>query len=155
MKVGKDMTKNKQEIIRTKINDLENIKVEKPKNINGIVVNVLDFGATQENDKCNYEVFKKAIDYCREIKASNLEIPKGKYYFNTNLYNGEAQIKLDDLSDITINGNGSEFIFSSDNKFISIHNCTRLEIKNLILDWNWDKEPLASLGRIIKVGKSL
>ncbi|MGG7142630.1 right-handed parallel beta-helix repeat-containing protein [Clostridium nigeriense] len=147
------MGKNKQESIRIKLNDLENIKVESPKNTNGIVVNILDFGATQERDKCNYEALKKAIEYCREIKASKLEIPKGKYYFNTSLDNGEAQIKLDGLSDITINGNGAEFIFSSDNKFISINSCTRLEIKNLFLDWNWDKEPLASLGRIINVAK--
>ncbi len=142
---------NKIKFINDAINDLDNIKVLAPENYEGISVNVLDFGATQEIDKCNYTAFKNAISYCKETGARELVIPKGKYYFNNFAENYEAHIVLDGLSDFVIDGRGSELIFSNESKFIYIKNCSKVEVKNLFLDWNWDKEPLASLGRVTKV----
>lgn len=142
---------NKIKFINDAINDLDNIKVLAPENYEGVSVNVLDFGATQGIDKCNYIAFKNAINYCKETGARELVIPKGKYYFNNEPENGEAHIVLDGLSNFIIDGNDSELIFSNESKFIYIKDCSKVEVKNLFLDWNWDKEPLASLGRIIKV----
>ncbi len=37
---------------------------------------------------------------------------------------------------------------------ISINNCRRVLFKNFNVDWNWDKDPLASLVKVKQVGKS-
>lgn len=142
---------NKIKSINDVINNLDTITVLEPENYDGKSVNILDFGATHDKEKCSYKAFKEALKYCKEIGARELIIPKGKYYFNNSPDNVEAHIVLDGLSDFIIDGKGSEFIFSNESKFIYIKDCSKVEVKNLFLDWNWEKEPLASLGRVIKV----
>jgi len=59
-----------------------------------------------------------------------------------------------DLEDITIEGNGSELIFFKPNEYgslINIGSCQRVLMEDFIIDWDYDKIPLASLTKIINV----
>jgi len=97
----------------------------------------------------NFAAVKRAIDACREQDASRLVFPKGVYRF----YSDEA-IAISKLSDVVIDGQGSEFIFEKlhpNVAAVSVIDCTRCVIKDLRLDWDWTVTPLASLCRVMSV----
>jgi hypothetical protein len=102
---------------------------------------------TEEVANANMAAIKAALAACREKKASTLLIPKGIYRFGTN-----DSVPLLDLTDLTIDGQGSEFIFQKlhqGNAVITAYRDTRCILKNLIIDWDWTTIPLASLCRVV------
>ncbi|NLI90485.1 MAG: right-handed parallel beta-helix repeat-containing protein [Epulopiscium sp.] len=112
-------------------------------------VNAADFGIKAGKDICNTDAFARAIDYCRENKVNKLTIPKGIYYFKH--CSEYAHLMLDNIEDLVVDGNGSEFIFETVNPYISIRNSNKVLVKDLVLDWNWDIAPLASVGVVSKI----
>ena len=122
-----------------------------PKSSEVIEISVYDFGAVAKRGVCNTKAFAKAIDYCREHKIHKLSIPKGTYYFKE--CHTPSHIMLHDMEDFVLDGQGSEFVFESVYSYISVYNSKKILIKNLILDWNWDKAPLASVGVVTKIAK--
>jgi hypothetical protein len=75
-------------------------------------------------------------------------IPPGTYRFES-----AAQIDIQDTNDLTLDGQGSDFIFQRlyTGPHFSVSNCNRTIIKNLNLDWNWDYKPIASLGKVLSL----
>ena len=57
------------------------------------------------------------------------------------------------MEDFVLDGGGSEFIFESLHSYLSIRKSRRVLVKNLILDWNWEKAPLASVGVVTRVAE--
>ena len=114
-------------------------------------VNAADFGVRPGEEWDNAKAFGEALAYCRKVGAARLTVPKGVYYFKS--CEGDAHISLDDMEDFTLDGNGSEFIFESLYSYISIRRSRRVLVENLILDWNWEKAPLASVGVVTKVAE--
>ena len=114
-------------------------------------VNAADFGVRPGEEWDNAKAFGEALAYCRKVGAARLTVPKGVYYFKS--CEGDAHISLDDMEDFTLDGNGSEFIFESLYSYISIRRSRRILVENLILDWNWEKAPLASVGVVTKVAE--
>lgn len=114
-------------------------------------VSVDTFGAKPVNNFCNTKAFAAAIDYCRENKIGMLTIPKGTYYFKE--CDTSAHLMLDGMENFLLDGEGSEFVFETLHSYISIRGSKRILVKNLILDWNWEKAPLASVGVITKVAE--
>ncbi len=115
----------------------------------GQVVNVKDFGADTAPKACNTQAFRQAIDACRKQPGAVLEIPYGIYHFYDAPEN--TFLPLYDLQDLTVEGNGSELIFHTPVTYWSILNSTRIHMKNMILDWDWDHAPLASVGMLTNV----
>lgn len=129
--------------------------VNPPINRNGPVFNLSDFGAIANGDSPsasgpdrNLQALKAAIAKCRETKASKLTVPKGVYRITS----GES-IAFEGLNDFIFDGGGSTFLFDQikGGPGISIKRCNRSIFCNFNLDWDWKKDPLASVGRISKV----
>lgn len=129
-------------------------------------VNINEFDTDIKKGQC-YNAFSKAIKFSKSKSASLLCIPKGIYRFST----GDPLV-FEGMADFVFDGGGSEFIFSDfktpgnnlpektlQNKsfvsnissFITIANCNRIVLRNFIIDWDWDKTPLASIGIIQSV----
>lgn len=92
-----------------------------------------------------------AIDYCRLHRIRTLTVPKGIYHFKS--CDSYACILLSDMIDFILDGQGSEFIFELARPYIGIYRCQGVMVRNLILDWNWDKAPLASVGVVTRVAE--
>lgn len=126
---------------------LNTIKVKRPQLSS--VAYATDFGVKAGDGFCNTKAFARAIDYCRENNISTLKIPKGIYHFKECL--GKAHLILDNMQNFFLDGQGSELIFESLKSYISICNSQQIQVANLILDWNWEKAPLASVGIISSI----
>lgn len=76
---------------------------------------------------------QKFIDL--EIRAGKktIYIPKGRFRVNPQ---HRVHLRLDNLSDITIDGTGVEMICSQTTRAISINNCQKLTIRGLTIDYD-------------------
>ena len=110
------------------------------------IVKASDFGLS-ENSPDNTYAFMDAVNYSRQFKSSIIEIPKGTYRFSNT-----HDIDIDSVKNICVNGNNSEFIFS-DYGFFRLNNSNHVLLKNIIVDWDWGKDRLASLVRVVNIGK--
>lgn len=136
------------------------IKIQEPIVELERTISVSDFGASPFVED-NSEAFYNAIEYCREIEATKLLIPKGVYriyYKNAFVFRG--------LKDFTLEGSDSELIIV-ENQSVQIDNvisyehryvflfdkCERCVVKNLYIDWDWEKSRLATLGKILEVAQ--
>jgi len=104
-------------------------------------VNASQFGLSALNED-NFDAFQSALDYCKANPNTKLNIEKGVYYFRK-----DATLKLKGLENVLIEGDGAEFIFETQKQF-SISGCDGLELHNLIIDWNWEEDRIASLVRV-------
>ena len=103
------------------------------------------FGASPENPN-NYAAFQKALDYCKQNGIHTLTLPHGIYKMCC-----EKPLLLDGLCDFTLDGQGSEIIFSRSGNWFYLQNCERLHLKELAIDWDWEKEPLATVVEAVGV----
>lgn len=88
------------------------------------IISVADFGLKPDSRINAVPFVQKAIDACKKNPGSTLVFPKGRYdfwaqhaiekeYHETNTYDVNPKILavlLDEVNDLTIDGNGSEFI---------------------------------------------
>ena len=127
-----------------------------PQNPKGPVLNLADFGALADGDSPpdagpdrNLAAFKAAIARCKTLRASKLIVPKGVYRITS----GQS-IVFDSLSDFTFDGQGSTFLFHQikGGPGMLVSNCHRTVLSHFNLDWDWNIDPLASVGRITEIG---
>jgi len=94
----------------------------------------------------NAAALNNAIALCHSSSSNLLTITTtGTYWLS-----GTAGINMSG-TDLTINGNGSVFVFSQITNSavaISLTNSKRMVIENLTFDWDWTVEPIASLGTV-------
>lgn len=89
-----------------------------------------------------------------ELKSTpgpkTLNIPRGVYRFA-----GRAGMILDGVEDLTIDGQGSEFIFQKlyQGECFMISGSNRVVVRDLTLDWNWSYMPIASIGTVTEVSE--
>ncbi len=107
------------------------------------------FGVSEDAD--NTMMFQEAIAFCRKNGIKKLTVPKGVYHFRS--CEGQAHLPLDDMEDFVFDGQGSEFVFETVRSYLSVRRSRKILVQNLILDWNWEKEPLASVGVITEVAE--
>ncbi|MCQ2528509.1 MAG: DUF4214 domain-containing protein [Saccharofermentans sp.] len=119
--------------------NIESFEILRP--VPNDTVNASTFGLSVNNED-NYAAFSAALNYCQNHPNTRLEINKGVYHFKPN-----PSLQLTGFKNVLIEGNGAEFIFESQKQF-SIHECDGLEIRNLIVDWNWDVNRVASLVQV-------
>jgi hypothetical protein len=127
--------------------------VDAPLNDKGPIFNLKDFGAIEglnvaaNGPHLNLAAFNAAIAKCRSLKAAKLEVPKGVYRVAS-----DSPITFERLNDFVFDGGGSTFLFDEigHGAGMSIKKCNRSVFCNFNLDWDWKKEPLASIGTITK-----
>jgi hypothetical protein len=117
-------------------------------------INVTDFGVQPNTFADATEGVQKAIDKCKNTPGATLSFPKGRYdfwpdkamqkeFFISNTSTEEecpSKIKkigvlLEGLNDITIEGNGSVFIYHGKMITWAIDNCKNIRICNLSVDF--------------------
>ena len=113
--------------------------IQRPKADKLNEVNAADFGLSEENED-NFAAFQSALNYCSQHPQTKLVIDKGTYYFRST--NG---LDANNCTDLLIEGNDATFVFSSTDYRFFIRNSDCVEIRNLNIDWNWKKSPLASV----------
>ena len=113
--------------------------IQRPKAEKLNTVNASEFGLAEENED-NFVAFQSALNYCALNPQTKLVIDKGTYYFES--ING---LDANNCTDLLIEGNDATFVFSSTDYRFFIRNSDCVEIRNLNIDWNWKKSPLASV----------
>lgn len=116
--------------------------IERPDASALTVVNATAFGLSADAAD-NTQAMRDAFDYCRNHSGTRLVIEPGIYHFSP-----EEDIYLNRLNDIMLDAQGAEFIFSTPHYF-KLYACDDVELRNMIVDWDWDT---LRLGSIVKIG---
>lgn len=119
--------------------------IDPPAPARDIGISVADFGADPEADD-NSAAFAAAIAHARTSGASRLTLPPGTYRFDT-----DDSLLFEDLTDLTIAGNGARLLFYHPGKrhaLITLRNLERVRIHDLTIDWDWDRSALASVVKV-------
>ena len=135
--------------------------IDLPRETGGPVVRAADFGFSETDDN-NAAALTLALAHCRRVGASKLVLAPGRYYCRA-----EAGVMMDGLKDLTVEGEGAVLIFDRPSVFrnveywrveispdygnFRIRNCERVRLRNFSVDWDWDRDPLASFARVTKV----
>lgn len=117
-------------------------------------VNVADFGLVPNSFSDATEQVKKAIAVCKNQPGSQLVFPQGRYdfwpekseqreYFISNTSSEEecpSKIKnigllFEDMKDLTIEGNGSLFVFHGKMITWSLDRCENIKLQNMAIDF--------------------
>ena len=115
--------------------------IQRPDEATLTVVNASDFGLS-ENAVDNTQAMRDTFIYCRDHPGTNLLIEPGIYHFSP-----EEDIYLNRLHDVMIDAQGAEFIFSTPHYF-KLYACDNVELRDLVVDWDWNTLRLGSLVRI-------
>lgn len=125
------------------------------------IISVADFGLKPDSRINAVPFVQKAIDACKKNPGSTLVFPKGRYdfwaqhaiekeYHETNTYDVNPKILavlLDEVNDLTIDGNGSEFIMHGRMQPFTLDYCQNVTLKNFTVDWDI---PLTAQGTVIE-----
>ncbi len=114
-------------------------------------IDVTKFGIKPDSGENALFAIKKAINYAKSIKGGVLiKFPTGRYHFsadssltktyyesNTTDNNPKnLAVLIENLKDITIDGNGSQFIFSGAIQPFTIDHSKNITLKNINIDWD-------------------
>jgi hypothetical protein len=116
--------------------------------IENSIIDVAQFGAIPDDGKDDTKAVLAALEECRARKALLLVFPKGKYDFfaGSNPRNSNTLFPVSELSNVTIDGKGSEFVIHGLTGICWFGNCRNLTLKNFIIDWD---QPPYSMGKVI------
>jgi hypothetical protein len=122
----------------------------------GGIINVKDYGARPGSYENVVPALKLAIEACKNQSDAVLVFPEGRYDFwpdNSNLKKLSPWDKneinvgmcLEKLKNLTMEGNGSEFIFHGKMVPLALTGCENIKLRNFTIDWD---RPLISQGVI-------
>lgn len=102
----------------------------------GVTVNVKDYGAVGDGKAYDRDAviaaFKAAAALAEAGTPSKLEFEAGKTYRINEKQDAFALFDLDNISNFTIDGNGSTILFERPtNSLINIEGCTNIKVKNI------------------------
>lgn len=107
-------------------------------------VPVSQFGASPLA-KDNAAALNRAFAYCRNHPGTRLYFDKKDVYYVSN------ELRISELENVCIDGNGAKIQYDYCNGLIDVYDCECLEIRDLTIDWDWDKKPLSALARAVDV----
>ena len=120
--------------------------VDAPQNANGPVLNCSDYGVSEANAD-NTSALRAAFADAKAKGASRLVLARGRYALNT-----DSPLVLEDFHDFTFDGGGSVFVsYRHGGAFMCLRRPLRTKFMNFSLDWDWSREPLASIVRVKRV----
>jgi hypothetical protein len=120
---------------------------------------VSDFGVKPDNYENACPAIKMAVEACRNKTVVKLVFPKGRYDFWPDQSVREKLspwdknemsigIFMQDMKNLTLEGNGSEFIFHGKMVPLALTSCENIKLQNFKIDWD---RPLISQGIIKNV----
>ena len=122
--------------------------VDAPRNADGPVLNCADYGVSETNAD-NTAALRAAFADAKARRAAKLVAPRGRYALNTN-----SPLVLDGFRDFTFDGGGSVFVsYRHGGAFIDLRRSVRTKFMNFALDWDWSREPLASIVRVKRIDR--
>ncbi len=99
-------------------------------------ISVTDFGAEPNSRKATNEAFRKALEATGGRDAV-IVFPKGRYDFWQDFSEMETTaMELRDVQNITLDGQGSEFVFHGRMKVLHVENSTGVTLRNFSADWD-------------------
>ena len=120
-------------------------EVDAPRNENGPVLDCADYGVSETNAD-NTAALRAAFADAKAKRASKLVLARGRYALNT-----DAPLALDGFRDFTFDGGGSVFVsYRHGGAFLWLRRSLRTKFMNFALDWDWSREPLASIVRVAR-----
>ncbi|MBK3519670.1 right-handed parallel beta-helix repeat-containing protein [Carboxylicivirga marina] len=133
-------------------------------NKNGIVINVEEYGIKADTQECIVAQINQLIENLDE-QPTTIVFPKGRYdfypdsnylrpYFETNTYDVNPKrlgILLDKKSNITIDGQGSEFIYHGHIQPFTLDHSSNITLKNINIDWDI---PLTAESEVMEASSS-
>jgi len=123
--------------------------VDLPRPVSGIVLNAADFGVSETNAD-NTAALRAAFAAAKERKAARLVVNNGTYRLKS-----DDPLTLDDYRDFTFDGQGSTFVsLRRQGAFMRLRRCERIRLQNFVVDWDWSRDPLASLVRVVHTNES-
>ncbi|MDR3262026.1 MAG: hypothetical protein LBT78_09365 [Tannerella sp.] len=115
-------------------------------------IRITDFGATPDSWNDVVPAIKQAINACKGDDDIIIDFPKGRYDLWPSHCNdgGGVPIGFDmrHLKDVTVEGNGSEFVFHGNMQIALIDSCENITFKNFSVDWD---RPYISQAEIVQV----
>jgi len=106
----------------------------------GCALDAADFGVSPTNAD-NTTAFRAAFAAAKARRASRLMLQEGVYRVTE-----DSPLVLDGLCDFTFDGGGATFLaHRRRGPFLEVKDCTRIQLCNFTLDWDWSLSPLASL----------
>ncbi|MCK6488003.1 MAG: right-handed parallel beta-helix repeat-containing protein [Planctomycetes bacterium] len=125
----------------------EDFAIDAPRPSASAPASVADFGADPAAAD-NSAAFARAIAHCRAGGAPGLVVPTGTYRFTA-----EQPIAFEGLSDFTFDGRGSTLVFlKAKGDLLRIAGCRRALFRDVAIDWDWERDPLASVVRAEAAG---
>ena len=107
------------------------------------VVEAAAFGVSVDSAD-NVPALNKALDWCRRNKAAGLKVAPGTYRFTS-----DTPVWMERLRDFTFDGGGAKFVFfRKKGESFRVMDCERTTVRNLSVDWDWEKDPLGSLVKV-------
>ena len=107
------------------------------------VVEAAAFGVSVDSAD-NVPALNKALDWCRRNKAAGLRVAPGTYRFTS-----DTPVWMERLRDFTFDGGGAKFVFfRKKGESFRVMDCERTTVRNLSVDWDWEKDPLGSLVKV-------
>ena len=127
----------------------EEFEVDAPRNAAGLVLDCADYGVSETNAD-NTAALRAAFADAKARRAAKLVLARGRYALNT-----DAPLVLDGFCDFIFDGGGSVFVsYRHGGAFINLCRSLRTKFMNFSLDWDWSREPLASLVRVVRTDKN-
>ena len=121
-------------------------EVDAPRNATGPTLDCADYGVSETN-RDNTAALRAAFADAKAKGAAKLVLARGRYALNT-----DSPLMLDGFRDFTFDGGGSVFVsYRHGGAFLHLRRSLRTEFKNFSLDWDWSREPLASIVRVKRV----
>ena len=131
--------------------------VEPPRLHNANVVRAVDFGFSVASEK-NATAINRALEAARRIGASKVELAPGTYRCFD-----ESGIAIRDFSDFVFDGKGAVLVFRRAPEFrcqpqselilekgnMLVRRCVRTEVRDFIMDWDWESDPLAAYVKVV------
>lgn len=119
-------------------------EIEGPRPHGGPILKAADFGFSVANDH-NAGAIQRALAEAKRIGASRLELAPGTY----NCFD-EPGFCAEGFKDFTFDGKGALLVFRRDRKLngpnVSLVKNMRCLFGNFKMDWDWARDPLASVG---------
>ncbi|MBS1369041.1 MAG: right-handed parallel beta-helix repeat-containing protein [Lentisphaeria bacterium] len=121
--------------------------INPPRNPDGATVDAAKFGVSPENPD-NIPALNRAIGYCRQSGAAKLTVPAGTYRMAS-----DKPLAFDRIHDFIFDGGGALFIWRKKRQpnFL-VTGCERIVLRNFKMDWDWERDPLASLVEVAGTG---
>ena len=100
---------------------------------------VTDYGYEPGSRKNVIPALTKALEACKKHSSSVLVFPKGRYDFWQDLSSNRYTIgiEMENLKNVTVDGDSSEFVFHGNMQIVSIHKCENIQLMNFTVDWDF------------------